>query len=154
MKRFSLKLKLTLLYTVFMLLVTCAALAILFSLSSREILEAAQAKLESRVQESVEDVRIRGGEVQVDNDFYSVTQNVYLSLYNEEMYLLFGKIPIGFNSQPDISDGEMRTITEGNVSWYVYDMSFRVSDTHTVYIRGITSATDAEESFSVTLRFA
>ena len=111
-----------------MLLVTCAALAILFSLSSREILEAAQAKLESRVQESVEDVRIRGGEVQVDNDFYSVTQNVYLSLYNEEMYLLFGKIPIGFNSQPDISDGEMRTITEGNVSWYVYDMSFRVSE--------------------------
>lgn len=154
MKRFSLKLKLTLLYTFFMLLVTCAALAILFSLSSREVLEAAQSKLESRVQESTEDLRLRSGELQVDNDFYSVTQNVYLSLYNEDMYFLFGKVPIGFNSQPDISDGEMRTITDGNISWYVYDMSYRVSDTRTVYIRGITSVTEAEESFVVTLRFA
>ena len=38
MKRLTLKLKLTLLYTFFMLLVTCAALAILFSLSNRELL--------------------------------------------------------------------------------------------------------------------
>ena len=154
MRRFSLKLKLTLLYTFFMLLVTCEALAILFSLSNREVLEAAQSKLERRVQESTEDLRLRSGELQVDNDFYSVTQNVYLSLYDEDMYFLFGKVPIGFNSQLDISDGEMRTIAEGNVSWYVYDMSFRVSDARTVYIRGITSVTEAEESFVVTLRFA
>ena len=154
MKRFSLKLKLTLLYTFFTLLVTCAALAILFSLSNREVLEAAQSKLESRVQESTEDLRLRSGTLQVDNDFYSVTQNVYLSLYDEDMYFLFGKVPIGFNSQPDISDGELRTMTDGNISWYVYDMSYRVSDTRRVFIRGITSVTEAEESFVVTLRFA
>lgn len=154
MKRISLKLKLTLLYTFFMAVLTCAALAILFSLSSREVLETAQSKLESRVQESTEDLRLRSGEVQVDNDFYSVTQNVYLSLYDEDMYFLFGKVPIGFNSQPGLSDGEMRTITDGNISWYVYDMSYRISDTRTVYIRGITSVTEAEESFVVTLRFA
>lgn len=154
MKRFSLKLKLTLLYTFFTLLVTCAALAILFSLSNREVLEAAQSKLESRVQESTEDLRLRSGTLQVDNDFYSVTQNVYLSLYDEDMYFLFGKVPIGFNSQPDISDGELRTMTDRNISWYVYDMSYRVSDTRTVFIRGITSVTEAEESFVVTLRFA
>ena len=38
MKKISLKVKLTLLYTFFMVLLTCAALAILFSLSSREML--------------------------------------------------------------------------------------------------------------------
>ena len=56
MKRLSLKVKLTVLYTFFMVLVTCAALAILFSLSSREILSSAQSRLEHRVQESVDDL--------------------------------------------------------------------------------------------------
>ena len=45
MRRISLKLKLTLLYTFFMALLTCAALAILFSLSSREVLTSVQSKL-------------------------------------------------------------------------------------------------------------
>ena len=52
MKRSTLKLKLTLLYTFFMLLVTCAALAILFSLSNRELLATVQDRLTNRVQAS------------------------------------------------------------------------------------------------------
>ena len=66
MKRLSLKLKLTLLYTFFMALLTCAALALLFSLSNREILSSVQNKLESRVQESAEDVEYRGGRLRLD----------------------------------------------------------------------------------------
>ena len=88
MKRLSLKIKLTVLYTFFMVLVTCAALAILFSLSSREVLSSTQSKLERRVQESTDDILLRNGELKLETDFYSVTQDVYLSLYDEDMYFL------------------------------------------------------------------
>ncbi len=154
MKRLSLKLKLTLLYTFFMALLTCAALAILFSLSNREILSSVQNKLESRVQESAEDVEYRGGRLRLDSDFYSVSRDVYLSLYEEDMYFLYGKIPHGFDQQPELMDGVVRTVKDQRQEWYVYDMSYQVTEDYTVYIRGITSVTDAEESFSVTLRFA
>ena len=154
MRRISLKLKLTLLYTFFMVLLTCAALAILFSLSTREVLSSTQSRLEQRVQDSVENIVLRNGEIRIDTDFYSVTHDVYLSLYNSDMYFLYGRVPYGFASQPELSDGEVRTIREGNREWYVYDMSYRLSDDRTVYIRGITSITDAEESFTVTIRFA
>ena len=154
MKRLSLKIKLTVLYTFFMVLVTCAALAILFSLSSREVLSSTQSKLERRVQESTDDILLRNGELKLETDFYSVTQDVYLSLYDEDMYFLYGKVPYGFDSQPEFADGQTRSITEGNTEWYVYDMSFRLAENYTVYIRGVTSVTDAEASFSVTLRFA
>lgn len=154
MKKLSLKLKLTLLYTFFMALLTCAALAILFSLSSREVLSSAQSTLENRVQESVEHIGLRNGEIKIDSDFYSVVRDVYLSLYDSDMYFMYGRIPHGFNSQPELSDGEMRTIHDGSREWYVYDMSYRISESETVYIRGITSITDAEESFTVTVRFA
>lgn len=154
MKKLSLKLKLTLLYTFFMLLLTCAALAILFSLSSRELLASTQAKLEHRVQESVDDLRLKAGKLEVDSDFYSVVRDVYLSVYSDDMYFLYGKVPYGFNRQPEVADGRTRTIEEGGQKWYVYDLSFRLSEDHTVYVRGITSLTDAEENFIVTLRLA
>ena len=154
MKKISLKLKLTLLYTFFMALLTCAALAILFSLSSREMLSSTQTRLENRVQESVEFIALRNGEIRIDSDFYSVVRDVYLSLYDSDMYFMYGRIPHGFTQQPELADGEMRTIRDGNREWYVYDMSYRLSEDRTVYVRGITSITDAEESFTVTVRFA
>lgn len=154
MKRVSLKLKLTLLYTFFMAALTCAALAILFSLSSREILSSTQSALERRVQDSVDDLDYEDGELEVDSDFYAVTRDVYLSLYDSSMYFLYGKIPQGFDRQPGFSEGLTRTIREGNHVWYVYDLSFRLASDYTVYVRGITSVTEAEASFTVTLRFA
>lgn len=154
MNRLSLKIKLTLLYTVFMVLATCAVLAILFSLSNREILAGVQSRLERRVQDSSDDITLRDGELRLDSDFYSVTQDVYLSLYDENMYFLYGKVPYGFDEQPEIADGRTRRIPEGNTDWYVYDMSFRLAEDYTVYVRGIMSVTDAEESFNVTVRFA
>ncbi len=137
-----------------MALLTCAALAILFSLSSREVLSSTQSRLEYRVQESVENINLRNGEIQIDSDFYSVARDVYLSLYDSDMYFMYGRVPYGFNQRPELADGELRTIRDGNKEWYVYDMSYQISDSETVYIRGITSITDAEESFTVTVRFA
>ena len=154
MKRLSLKIKLTLLYTFFMVLATCAVLAILLSLSNREILAGAQSKLERRVQDSADDVTLEDGGLRVDSDFYSVAKDVYLSLYTEDMYFLYGRVPYGFDVQPEIADGRTRRIAEGNTDWYVYDMSFRLAEDYTVYLRGITSVTDAEASFGVTIRFA
>ena len=154
MKRLSLKIKLTLLYTFFMVLATCAVLAILLSLSNREILAGAQSRLERRVQDSADDVTLEDGGLRVDSDFYSVAKDVYLSLYTEDMYFLYGRVPYGFDVQPEIADGRTRRIAEGNTDWYVYDMSFRLAEDYTVYLRGITSVSYAEASFGVTIRFA
>ena len=154
MNRLSLKVKLTMLYTFFMILVTCAALAILFSLSSREVLSSTRAKLERQVQNSTDDVGLRDGVPAVNRDFYSVEDNVYLSLYDETGYFLLGRNPYGFDSRPEIRDGQVEIIRDGDTSWYVYDMSFRLSRETTVFIRGVTSVTAAEESYRVTLRLA
>ena len=51
MKKISLKIKVTLMFTFFMTLLTCISLGLLFSLSSQEILGSVQAQLEKRVYE-------------------------------------------------------------------------------------------------------
>ena len=151
MKRLTLKMKLTIVYTFFMILVTCASLAILFSLSNREILSSTQAKLRKHVESSLDDIEQENGKLEVDSDFYSVEDNVYLSVYNKNGYFLYGKIPYGFDEQPDFSDGALRKVREQYKDWYVFDLAI---PEEALYIRGITSMTDAEEDFRITLRFA
>ena len=108
------------------------------------------------MQESTDDIRLRDGEIRVDSDFYSVSGDIYLSLYDENRYLLYGKIPYGFNADPELADGNLRVIqdAENRQEWYVYDLPFRLDGEHIVYVRGITSITEAEASFAVTVRFA
>ena len=75
MKRFSLKLKLTAMYSFFMVLVTCFCLAILFSLSGKEILTSAQMHLKERVHESADEIELEDGydvqyEMESNQEFY------------------------------------------------------------------------------------
>lgn len=154
MKRWSLKAKLTAYYTFFMLLLTCLALAILFSLSSKELLSSVQSQLENQVYKSLDDFEDDKGELEVDRDFYDLEDGIYLSLYDEAGTFLYGRLPYGFTQQPDFSDGRIQTISGEGESWYVFDVKCQLPEFGIVYARGITSVTKAENSMRITLRFA
>lgn len=154
MKRWSIKLKLTCLYGGFMILLIVAALAILFSLSNQEVLSSVQSDLREQVQGSVEELEAEGGYLEVDSDFYNMENGVYLSVYSEDGTFLYGRISTGFGGQPDFENDSLRTVREGQETFYVFDMEHRIQGYGSVYIRGITSVTRAENSFTVTLRFA
>ena len=87
MKKLSVRLRITLLYTFFMTVLTAASLFLLFSLSSREVLTSTGAELEEEVHESVEELTIQNGEVRVDSDFYSLEKGVRKQLIVEEAWL-------------------------------------------------------------------
>ena len=69
MKGWSLKIKVTLVYTLFMTLLTCVSLGLLFSLSSQEILESVQKELEDRVYDSTEEISVKKEKLVPDGIF-------------------------------------------------------------------------------------
>lgn len=154
MKRLSVKLRITLLYTFFMTVLTGASLLLLFSFSSREVLTSTGADLEEEVWESVEELTVQEGEVHVDSDFYSLEKGVYLALYDESGYFLYGRVPYGFDVQPEFEAGNLRKLNDGQKKWFVYDQFFKVDGKKAVYVRGVTSITDVEEKIYVTMRIA
>lgn len=154
MKKLSVRLRITLLYTFFMTVLTAASLFLLFSLSSREVLTSTGAELEEEVHESVEELTIQNGEVRVDSDFYSLEKGVYLALYDEQGYFLYGRVPYGFDVQPEFEDGNLCKLNDRQKKWFVYDQFFKVDGENSVYVRGVTSITDVEEKFYVTMRIA
>ena len=53
-----------------------------------------------------------------------------------------------------LADGQIQTLSDAEKQWYIYDLSYRLNGYGLVFVRGISSVTDAESSFRITLRFA
>lgn len=154
MRRLSLKVKLTLLYTIMMTAVTCSVLALLFSLSGKELLAGVQGKLEQKVSEAGEDIECDNGKLRFDADLLSLEHGVYLSVYDADGYLLYGKVPYGFDNSAVFEDGTVREYSADGMDFYMMDLFYHVEDYGSVVIRGVTSITDAEASFRFAIRLA
>ena len=148
MRRFSLKMKLTLLYSSFLIIIIGTVLAILFSLSSREVLLSAQETLKRQVQKGVRYISYKDWELEVDADFYDLEQNVYLSLYDGAGEFLYGRIPYEFEVE------SLQTVSQNGQAWYIYDMLHNDGIHGNIYVRGITSVDRVIYSFRITQRFA
>lgn len=154
MKNLSLKQKLTILYTILMTINICAVFAVLFSLSNREILSSVQNRLRESVAGAFDDIEWEDGRLNFDTDLLELENGVYLSVYDEEGVLLYGKIPYGFDQSMAFQDGLVRRQKAERVEYYVLDMSYAPKEDRHLMVRGIISITDAEESFRITLRLA
>lgn len=141
-------------YSFFMVLVTCICLAILFSLSGKEILTSAQMHLKERVHESADEIELENGEFEIDSDFYSLDQDVYLALYDAGGHFLYGKIPAGFGQIPQFRDGTVQAVKSGTEQWYVYDVQYEMESNQEFYIRGVISVTGAQREFLIAVRLA
>lgn len=141
-------------YSFFMVLVTCLCLAVLFSLSGNEILTSAQMHLRERVQESADEIELEDGEFEIDSDFYSLDNNVYLALYDTGGNFLYGKVPPGLEQAPQFEDGKIRTVKSGTEQWYVYDVQYEMENGQEFYIRGVVSVTETQKEFLIAVRFA
>ena len=154
MKNLSLKQKLTILYTILMTINICAVLAVLFSLSNRGILSSVQNRLRESVAGAFDDIEMDDGKLDFDSDILELENGVYLSVYDMEGRLLYGKIPYGFDQSMIFQDGLVRRQKAEQVEYYVLDMSYAPEENMNLMVRGIISITDAEESFRITLRLA
>lgn len=149
MKKWPLKIKLTLLYTVFMTLTICVSLGILLSLGNQEFLSSVQEELKEQVQESLDEIQIDEEGFIFDKDFYDVEDGIYLSVLNHQGDFLYGRIPYGFNSRIQPKDGQLQMRENENGKWYIFDMRCQLEEGEPFYVCGITSVTKAESTIRI-----
>ena len=95
-----------------------------------------------------EDIELRNGKLKFDSDLLDLDHGIYLSVYASDGTLLYGKIPYDFDNSVPFQDGEIRKIQGADSEFYLLDMVFEITDYGVVDVRGITSITEAESSFS------
>ena len=154
MKRMSIKLRVTLWFTLLMVLLSCITLAFLFFAASRSALAAKRSLMTSMVEASAREIEWDDGKLDIDKDLESFRDGVYLSVYNTQGVPLYGFVPRDFDNSAVFADREMRAITGETKDWYLYDARLSIPGYGDVWVRGISEAAQIDSTIAAMLRLA
>lgn len=145
MKRFSVKLRLTLWITLLMFLLTALVLVCMVAVSRDVVTENAYDQLTSVVQSNISDISKENGSLTFAEGF-SFTQNgVYTTVYSDAGALLAGQLPLGFPEGVAFENGISRPVEGENGDFYVLDLHLPFSWEDGVWVRGIIAAPDVAD---------
>ena len=141
-KQLSIKARVTIWYTAFMLVLVCAAFSALFLMSQNLSSQRLRARLTETVADAVSEIRFRRGSLDAEKtDFFR--DGVSLFVYDTNGYLLAPKLNLGIQVDSLLQDQTLRTISDtGGRRRMVYDL-YAVQDGVGFWLRGIISMDEA-----------
>ncbi len=140
MKKLSIKTRITLWYTVTMVLIAVVSLAGVMIISRSIVASTQKNDLKSTVEYITDDIYIQDGKIAFDPDFKSFINNTHISVYSSDGQILLGRIPSGFDTSLSLADSTVAKQGE----WYIYDKLYRLDENTAVWLRGITPHAQAD----------
>ena len=154
MKRLSIKLRVTLWFTLLMVLLSALSFALLLYGSAQSGLAARRELLVSMVEDSERELEGDGGELDIDRDLLAFEDGVYLSVYDASGVPLYGMVPRSFDNSVPFSDRELRSPASGGVDWFLYDARFEIENYGVCWVRGICEAQAVDSTISRVVHLA
>lgn len=155
MGKLSITKRITIWYTVFLLMITGCVMAVLIYTGNLRASEAAQEVLMESVADASEEIGRFGGDFVVDDKLKFYDEGVYISIYDGNGVLVEGRSPQELSGTfLEFDDKEIRKQSgEAGDAWYVYDSLFEV-DNQFVWVRGVVKDFADRSAFSFVLRMA
>lgn len=144
MRKLSIKLKITLWYTIVMMLISGVVLAFMTS-ATQEMIER---DISDRIVKNVMDFsHVLGRPEPKDFQFPKFgfyNQGVHMIVYDDDNNVVAGNIPFEIDISSELTDNNMQTITENRNKYYIYTLKVRLRDGESTpyWIKGISSVTD------------
>lgn len=146
MRQLSIKARVTLWYTAFMMVFMCFALFSLLYLSGRMSQTRIRQTLTDVVTDTVNSVELRYGHLDFeDMDFYR--NGVSIFLYDTSGYLLAPKINLGVQADSTLQDQIIRVVQVNGEKQMIYDV-YAVQGNQAFWVRGIASMAEAGMAYS------
>jgi len=143
MKKLSIKLKLTLWFMLFMVVLAAVLFSFVSMLSSSESRRQTQDSLISMVNRNSREVRYEGGEVVTEEGFVSYRHGVYCLVFDEDREKCGGRTADDDLVDVAFEDGEVREVTVNGENYLIYDLA--VTDKRRdIYLRGIVSESSTD----------
>ena len=128
MKRWTITGRVTLLYTLFMVLLAAIALGFLFFAGAQNARQGKLARMQAMAADCRGEIEARDGELEIDRDLEGFDDGVYLSVYDEKGVPLYGFVPRSFDNSAVFAGGELRTVQSNGHVWYLYDEQIQVEE--------------------------
>ena len=153
MSRISVKVKITIWYTVFLVVITGVFLLVITYTGNIRAGELARTKLADSVSDARDEIGTLGENFIIDEDLDFYEEGVYISVYDETGDLVEGRRPIEISEFPELKDKYMHKLKADGEIWYVDDSRFEMNG-KAVWVRGIVKDFAEGGTFSFILRFA
>ena len=153
MKKRSIKTQLTFYYGFIMSILVIILVGILFMYSEREIKSRTTNALYHQVHQAIYEIQVKDGTLKFNQDLMKLENGVYLSVYDENKEMLYGRVPYAF----ECHDGfhmELKTSVQNHITYLVYDFPFFPDGKTKVLIRGVVNLTDAKSSLQHVFLFS
>lgn len=154
MKRVSIKLRVTLWFTLLMVLLSVFSLALLLYGSAQSGLAARRELLTSMVEDSERELEQDSGALKIDRDLESFRDGVYLSVYDAAGVPLYGIVPRSFDNSAPFDDRALRTISSDSADWFLYDAKFTIEGYGDCWVRGICEAEAVDSTIGRVVQLA
>ena len=154
MKNMSIKLKITLWYTLFMTLLVVGILWLLLFITNSRLLSNARLRLKDTVTRSFHEIDYEDGVLEFDNDINFLGEGIYISVYDAYGKLLYGRIPSLFNGATVLVMDEIQQVDSGQTLWYVYDYCQKIEGYGNLWVRGIASQTQTDAALQIVVNLA
>lgn len=143
MKKLTIKGKVTLWYTLFIVVLMTAILIFLFISADQVILSKTKTDLQNVVQQAADEIDYEENFLEIDDDFLPYDKGVSVSVLQNGKQIA-GQIPNDFPADTPIQLGKLFHISVGNEKWMVFDMTVSAN----TYIRGVYSLHETTQAMS------
>lgn len=137
MKRFSIKIKITLWYLLLMVIMMVMVLGFIVAISNSVTSQTAINQISAAVHSNLEQLDMTDGKLQVGEDFRFYQSGIYTVVYSSNETLLAGQLPLDFNEVGEFENGETRIVSVGDEDFYVLDLWRAFGWDDGVWVRGI-----------------
>lgn len=150
MKKASIRVRITLYFTLFALFLIGVAFIMISGISYQNIKSMQKQLLVSTLQEETKNIKEKKGELKLKKRFESYNNGVYISVFDKNGDFQFGLLPYEDMEEP-FENETVRVINLEGKDWFCYDLYYDVEDYGEVWFRGLIPVEALDSSFSVVL---
>lgn len=170
----SIRLRITLWFTVSLVIVTVLTLGIVLSISNSVLKKTVQEDLISLVEDNADEVKFfsstdhinpndsdhlyieyGSGYLGIEDDFLDVLNGISSALYSEDGVLIYGGNPIARQAaEMEFLNNRVQKISVDGKTYFIYDAALDVLQTETLWIRGVVSKQQGTANLSLIAEFS
>ncbi|MGF7142241.1 signal transduction histidine kinase [Anaerotaenia torta] len=140
MNKLSIKLRVTLWYSLLMLLLAGLVLGFMVFVSEYIAERGTKNALIGAVEDNMEELEYEDGEIEIDDDFAFYKSGVSSIIYSAEKQRIDGHIPSGFQSEEPLQDKTLHTVQSQGRQFFCYDRRVVLEGGGELWIRGVIAA--------------
>ncbi len=132
----TIKLKITLWFTTFMILLSAVVFAFIAFFTSSTAARGLRGKLIGLVDKNSREIEFDDGELEIDDDFVFFREGIHCLVFDGDGVKLSGYAPDELLEREPFRDGAIRQVRAGSESYLLFDRLLRVSRNRQVWLRG------------------